>query len=518
MPIEGRRSAHRGVWAVAVLLPPLLLPVTASAEAPLSAIDWLSQSVAAPPPEPPPQPKPENIVPEDVTVSILGGPSPDAAGLLPPAVTGLPMALWGPARTADVVARIGADRPDTLPALRGLLMTLLLAEARPPADAGQAGALLRARIDKLLDIGAIDQARALLDVADATKDPELFRRSFDIDLLTGAEDEGCAQMVRAPGLAPTFPARIFCLARSGDWNAAALTLRTAQALGYVTEEEDALLSRFLDPDLYEDEPPLPAPARVTPLAWRMFEAIGEPLPTATLPLAFAHAELRPAAGWKSQVEAAERLTRAGAVSPNALLGLYTERAPAASGGVWDRVAAFQRFEQAMATNDANAIARALPEIWQVMGDAELEVAFAELYGEDLQRLSLPGEAGRIAFAAGLLSPSYERVATARQPADAREGFLIGLAKGNVTGLAEPDSMARVIAPAFQGARPSEDMQRLLDEGRLGEAMLAAIEAIERGVQGEVKGVTDGLALFRAVGLEGIARRTALELMLLERRG
>ncbi len=106
-------------------------------------------------------------------------------------------------------------------------------------------------------------------------------------------------MVESPGLAPTFPARIFCLARSGDWNAAALTLRTGQALGYITEAEEALLSRFLDPDLYEGEPPLPTPAPVTPLAWRMFEAIGEPLSTATLPMAFAHAELRPQAGWKS---------------------------------------------------------------------------------------------------------------------------------------------------------------------------------------------------------------------------
>lgn len=528
MPIDHRRASaasdcrpRRGALAALALTSALtsaLTAQTAQAEAPLSAIDWLSQSVAAPSPAAPSQPTPENILPDDVTVSVIGRPTADAAGLLPPSVTGLPMALWGPARTSDVVARIAADRPDTLPALRGLLMTLLLAESRPPADTATGGILLRARIDKLLDIGAIDQARALLDVAGATTDPELFRRSFDVDLLTGAEDEGCAQMVRAPGLAPTFPARIFCLARSGDWNAAALTLRTAQALGYVSEEEDALLSRFLDPDLYEGEPPLPAPARVTPLAWRMFEAIGEPLPTATLPLAFAHAELRPAAGWKAQIEAAERLTRAGAVSPNALLGLYTERSPAASGGVWDRVAAFQRFERALRTDDATAIARALPDIWQVMTDAELEVAFAELYGDALHRLDLQGEAGRIAFTAGLLSPSYERIATARQPADPREAFLIGLAKGNVTGLTEPDSLARVIAPAFTGARPSDDLQRLLDEGRLGEAMLAAIETIERGVQGEVKGVTDGLALFRAVGLEGIARRTALELMLLERRG
>jgi hypothetical protein len=33
--------------------------------------------------------------------------------------------------------------------------------------------------------------------------------------------------------------------------------------------------------------------------------------------------------------------RAGTIPPNVILGLYTEREPAASGGVWDRVEAFQ---------------------------------------------------------------------------------------------------------------------------------------------------------------------------------
>ena len=37
-------------------------------------------------------------------------------------------------------------------------------------------------------------------------------------------------------------------------------------------------------------------------------------------------------------------------------------------------------------------------------------------------------------------------------------------------------------------------------------------------QGDLRGVTQGLSLLRRVGLEDVARRTALELMLLERRG
>ncbi|ESW60607.1 MAG: hypothetical protein Q27BPR15_11055 [Rhodobacter sp. CACIA14H1] len=506
-----------------VLLLLCLAPLTAAplrAEEPLSAIDWLSQSVAAPVPPPADPAKPTvttGVVQENVSVSVIGAPSADAVGLLSPQVTGLPAALWGPGRSAGIAQLINAERIETLPALRGLLLTLLLAEADPPADSGPSATLLTARVDKLLDLGALDQARALLDAA-GSRDPGLFRRSFDVALLTGEEDRGCRIMVESPNLAPTFPARIFCLARSGDWNAAALTLRTGQALGHITDEEDALLSRFLDPDLFEGEPPLPAPERITPLSWRMFEAIGEPLSTATLPIAFAHAELRPQAGWKAQIEAAERLARAGAIPSNLLLGLYTERKPAASGGVWDRVAAFQKFESAIQSGDRAAIAQTLPDIWQRMTEAELEVPFADLYGNRLSAIPLEGEAASIALTLALLSPDFDRLAAARTPADDREAFLLGLARGNPDGLTPPDSLARAIAPAFANHEPGRDLAELIAQTRTGEAILTAIDKIERGVQGDLDGVTDGLALLRRVGMEKAARRTALELMLLERRG
>jgi len=318
-------------------------------------------------------------------------------------------------------------------------------------------------------------------------------------------------------LAPTFPARIFCLARSGDWNAAALSLRTGVALGQITPDEDILLARFLDAEAEPETPP-PVPARITPLAWRMFEAIGEPLPTANLPLAFAHADLSDRAGWKAQVEAAERLARVGAIAPNQLLGLYTERDPAASGGVWDRVAAFQDFDAALSAGDPARVAVALPDVWRVMEEAELEVPFAALYGERLGGMMLTGDAAGVAFRVGLLSPAYEKLAGARVATDVAEVFLQGLARGSVEGLVAPDSLGRAIAPAFVLAEPSAAALTLLDEDRLGEAILMAIDQVSQGVQGELRGVTDGLALLRHVGLEDVARRTALQLMLLERRG
>jgi hypothetical protein len=203
--------------------------------------------------------------------------------------------------------------PVGLPALQALLNTVLLAEALPPADSGQEGRLLMARVDKLLAVGALEQAQALLEATLPARTPELFRRNFDVALLTGHEDRACSALAAAPDLAPTLPTRVFCMARAGDWAAAALTLRTAQALGHITETEDQLLIRFLDAEAYEDDPAPPPPKPVSPLIWQLYDAIGEPLPTATLPLAFAHADLSERAGWKAQTEAAERLARAGAV-------------------------------------------------------------------------------------------------------------------------------------------------------------------------------------------------------------
>lgn len=492
---------------------------------PLSAIDWLSQSVAtpaaagtvAPTIDEPPVAEAGGALPATVTTSSLDGPSPDAVGLIAPAVSGLPRDLWGAGLTREIAERLVTHPDDDLPALRQLFLTILLAEVAAPVDAGGRGELLQTRIDKLLAMGALEQAAALIEAAgDMT--PELFRRAFDVALLTGAEDRACQSMADAPHLAPTVPARIFCLARSGDWDTAALTIRTSRALNQITADQETLLSRFLDPDLFEGEPVPPAPQPVTPLDWMIYAAIGEPLPTEGLPLAFSYAEIGPRSGWKARIEAAERLTRAGTIPPNVILGLYTERDPAASGGVWDRVAAFQDFEAAISSGDAARVAATLPPVWEKMQEVELEVPFATLFGKALQELPLTGEAAAIAFRVGLLSPQAEAVAKAHKPVGAEDAFLVALALGNVGSVVPPDSLGRAISAAFRAPAPSTDAKALLDGNRKGEAIITAIDNIARGVQGDLRGVTEGLSLLRLVGLEGVARRTALELMILERRG
>ncbi|SFI75555.1 hypothetical protein [Celeribacter neptunius] len=493
-----------------------------AAQKPISAIDWLSDTLDAPRPAPVPDTSDiaESALPETVTVLPLDAPDPDSAGLLAPSVTGLPRALWGASDATDIARRISviSTRSDLLPASRRLLNTLVLAELDPPIRSDRDGRLFLTRVDALLSQGLLDEANALVDLAGLST-PAIFRRAFDTKLLLGTEDEACQRLTHTPGLSPSLQARIFCLARGGDWSAAALTLETGEALGLIPENQGTLLARFLDPDLFEGEPPLPIPDHPTPLTFRLMEAIGEPLPTTSLPLAFAQSDLRATSGWKARATAAERLARVGALSPNRWLGIWSEHLPAASGGIWDRIDALQNFETALNEQDPDAVARTLPPVWNEMRAAGLQNVFAELFATPLSKLSLSGAASEIAFDVALLSPDYEKIALTWKPAlDREQAFLQGIALGDLPTGRPGSAQARAIAEGFKSSGIPVRLTTLVDEGRLGEAILRAIELLEGGAMGDQDELSDALQFFRAIGLEATARRAALELLLLERRG
>lgn len=492
----------------------------AGAQTPLSAIDWLSDSLSAPRLQTATIPRSDiakNALPEDISVSDISGPSPDAIGLLPTSVTGLPRGLWGNSRSANLAGRLQAERVDIMPAMQDMIRTLLLAELDPPVDSGPDAKLFLARLDTLLAMGALEQAKSLLVLSGQNR-PELFRRAFDVSLLLRVEDLGCATLRTTPSLSPTFPARVFCLARGGDWDAAALSLETGRALGFLDEFEDALLARFLDPMLFEGEPRLTVPERPSPLVFRLLEAIGEPIPTTGLPRAFAHADLHANTGWKAQIEAAERLVRTGAVDPNQLLGLYSERRPAASGGVWDRVKAIQKLDQALTAGDAQAVVAALPAAWREIEKAELEVPFARLFSRRLSQMTLPDDSRELVFEIGLLSDDYEVIAQDFTPTNDRQHLLKAIASGNPGPVFAADPITAALQDGFRADGVPIRLQSLTTNDRLGEAILRAIDLFQNGSHGDLDELSDALAFFRAVGLEDLARRAALQLLLLERRG
>ncbi|WP_415920398.1 hypothetical protein [Tateyamaria sp. SN6-1] len=487
--------------------------------APLSAIDWLgaqSTPVALPDTTPDEPATSQSASVPDVSVTPLDGPAARRVGLVPAAVTGLPDTLWSAANGTALAAQLGRLPHLRLPALQQLTFTLLLAEAAPPARNSTAFDL--ARIDTLLSYGALDPALALIEQAGIDRSPAHFRRAMDMGLIAGREAQACAVLRARPALSPGKGHEVFCAARAGDWNTAALQLGTARALGLLEEPEAAALERFLDPDLYEGEPPLSVPAEPDALMFRVHAAIGEPLPTRPWPPVFANADLSDTAGWKTQIEAAERLAQNGTVPDNSLLGLYTQRSPAASGGVWDRVSALQRFETAIGTRSTAAISKTLPNAWRVMGAQRLRVPFANLFAEALDGFVLSGRAADIAFEMLLLSPRYETAAEVFPARALQRPVLAALAAGDIPAGVEADGLAGAALAGFRDAAPDAAIVKRAQDGALGAALIDTVALAHAGSAGDVSRFATALATLRALGLEDVARRTALQTLLLEDRG
>jgi len=497
----------------------MALPASAQEE-PLSAIDWLEAhtpvTVAQPrviPPDEPPVAGGVSV--PDVAVMPLDNAVPDAVGLLPQSTTGLPRTLWENSRASRIVTHLNRLPDHPLPATQALYYTLLLAEAEPPRDITSGAPLLQARVKALRRFGAVAPARALLERAGPQR-IAVFDQWLDLALLDGAEDAPCHALAENPRLSSDYAARIFCTARAGDWTTAALTFDTAQALGVLPKAQAALLAQFLDPQAIEGSLDLAPPNDMSPLTFRLYEAVGRPMPTRNLPRAFAMADLRGTAGWKAELEAAERLASTGALPANRLLGLYTDRKPAASGGIWDQVEAVQAFDRALRRNAPDKIAQTLPPVWSAMQDQGLAVVFAEIFGEALAETQLAGAAQTLALRVALLSPAYEAAAQ-RIGADSPLAFHAGLAQGAPEADLARSPDQKAIVQAFAATGPAQRDRALLDANKLGEAILAAATRFDRAGPAASDNLTAALSTLRAVGLEDTARRAALQRLLLDTR-
>lgn len=357
--------------------------------------DWRAQMNAAP--------VATSAAVPPVGVTRLSDGNPDSKGALPADRAQLPRDLWGTASATQIADRIAATQP-RLDATRGLFRRILTAQLAPPGGnaAGDEGRLFLARTDRLIALGWIEDAGALLQSAGSGDGPR-FARRFDVALLTNDAGSVCRQITDRPGLAPGLAARVYCLAQDGDWAAAALTLHGARASGLIPPQTVALLERFLDDSTADLTESLPDPAAVTPLEFRLFEAIGQPLATGDLPLAYAWSDLNGDTGWKARIEAAERLTRAGAAPVETLRAAYLDQRPAASGAIWDRAAAVQRLDAALRSGDSAALSQALPAAETLFSDARLLVPLARMIAPHLPAQGLSDAAAQTAAHLRLLA-------------------------------------------------------------------------------------------------------------------
>ncbi|MBP7241409.1 hypothetical protein [Amaricoccus sp.] len=500
------------------------LVATGAAAQPRSAIPWLSDSVVLSIPTlPPPRPRTaDGPTTGAITVTPLDPVSRDAVGLLKPDVSGLPRRLWGDA-TADEVRALVLEHPVAgSPAARALFRRVLLAEADPPAGSGPGSVVLLARLDRLLELGALDEAEGVI-LAAGPETPELFRRWFDVGLLTQRAQPQCEALRRNPALSPTLPARVFCLARGGDWNAAEITLTLGQGVGSISPEQEALLARFLDPALFEEDPEPPIPRPLTALDFTLREAVGLPRPPGQLPLAFLWSDLTEHTPMRMRIEAAERLTLAGSAGADALLGAYRSGTPAASGGIWDRAAATQALDAALAAGEPAGIAAALAAADAALSQRGLRAALAAAYAPALAAIDpaqLPAEARGEVVELLLLGGESGAASRAAGPTpDARIAALLAVAGVGAAPSGPPaDPRLAAALSGLADREPADEREKRLGAevaaGRAGFAIVEALALVAPGPGVDPASLEAALFALRTAGQTDAARAIALQALLL----
>lgn len=506
----------------------LLLLITApsmsSAQAPMSAIGWLSDSLNEPPPsfefriDPTPLIAP--ITPQIEVTFVSSEVSPDAIGILAPALTGLPANLWGD-MTADAVANMIRNFPTTgTPEGKSLFQRILLAQANPTFDVSQNGAILQARIERLFEMGAIEEAEALVNLTQPLPH-DIFDIAFKVAIISDRTTQVCNALKAAPALSPDISARIYCLARSGDWNAAAMTLSLSASIGMIDHPHEEMLVRYLDPELFEGEPDPTAPDPFTTMDFVLREAVFLPRPNNSMPLPYIYRDIEAFAPLRAQIEASERLVKAGSMPPKQLFAAYRNGIAASSGGVWGRKNAVDILDKALEEQDAAKIIAAALTAAKALEEVGLLHAMAIEYGEHLATLAHDGtdtdnKILALAHMAGV-SAGHSEGPQDLSVQDRLAGQLVmrNLPQNTADESTLTKAIVQWIRKETVATTTSKRLHGMLENGNHGQAILAALELLSNGANGDPEDIRTGLQILSTAGQQDAARRIAVQILLLE---
>ncbi len=164
----------------------------------------------------------------------------------------------------------------------------------------------------------------------------------------------------------------------------------------------------------------------------------------------------------------------------------------------------------------NEISAALLDAWAQFDAAGLEAVFAELFAPRLIPSTLEdADARALAFRLNLLTADYQLAALRHPPETPEERFLQAVALGRADETPAPDAVSLAVREGFAATGLPERLLAGEDPTGRGAALLRAIALFGSGAIGNHDDLRDSIALLRFLGFETVARRAALELLILK---
>lgn len=438
----------------------------------------------------------------------------DAVGLIPSGVSGFPNNLWGSSRLNVIQNKISNIQDSLVPAALELFYVLLLAEANPTWDSSGEGELFLARVDKLIELGALEQANELMDRSGG-KGKELDIRRFDIALLTNTEHIPCSGIKNKTIEVPSYTHQIYCFVRLGEWKNAELVFEAAKTIGDFTSQEEQIVTIFLFPELALSIANQEF-VQLTPLLFRMLKDSG---------FYFYHHDIKPSLAfhlkdsspeWKSRIESLEKLVRSNSQPFESLLVAYTESKPSSADGVWERVRLIQALEKAIVMQDTINIKELFLNGYFLMEQEGLSVKYIEYF---IPRI-IPHivEFGRIApghYSPAILFPFPLEDLEIISPSNREENFLFSLRSGNLENAIPSTPLQQGIISGLTETDLEDDLVVMANQGKFGEAVLEILAILQNVNQTSPNEIRRALAGLTVLGLEQIAREISIQILVIE---
>jgi len=152
----------------------------------------------------------------------------------------------------------------------------------------------------------------------------------------------------------------------------------------------------------------------------------------------------------------------------------------------------------------------LDRAWDAFDGTPLRETFANIFADRLLGAPLTGADRILAARISVLSPQYERAA---QNLGGQDQFLQAIAQGDLDNLTPTGAIDRAIQDAFIAPRIPMSIDRLVNQGKLGEVILNALIQFDQGAQGDPQDLLESLSTLRLIGLENTARRAAISVYL-----
>lgn len=449
-----------------------------------------------------------------ITQSTLMDLDVNSVGLIPSSVSGFPKQLWKGSTTSAITDQISRMGTNLVPEALELLYVILLAESDPPIDSLGEGKLFLVRIDKLLELGALDHANVLMDRAGRSV-RKFFQRRFNIALLTNNETQICQEILRDISIQPTLAQRIYCLVRLGEWETASVAFKVAQALGEFSPLEEQIILIYLYPELTFKTSGFTID-ELSPLHFRMLVDSGYSYSFQNMNNTLGYYQKNSNSPWKTRIGAHESLVQSIALPFETLLVTYAENKPPASGGVWDRVNAIQSLEEAIYFDREDDINKFFHEAFKLMLQAGLEVEFSKYFVPRIINHLL--EYGKIPprhFIPVILSDLSINQRDLLVPTNRNEAFYIDLKFGRLNEAIPNSALQESILEGLKIFKPGDKVELNSRSNINGLALLETLDILQDITQTPPHEIGTALETLSRFGLKDEAREIALQILLIE---